>query len=80
MNFQRFRIHRSVVRIKLIEDGVNGFEYENPGYPKLSRKRDELRANGLSYHIIAEKLNALSIQTRTKSGRWYGKTVRDPLI
>jgi len=35
----------------------------------------ELKSQGKSYREIADRLNELKVPTKTKKGRWHGKTV-----
>ncbi len=39
-------------------------------------KMKELRLKGHSYEKIAEVLNAMEVPTKTRRGKWYGKTVQ----
>ena len=39
------------------------------------KKMRELRDKGFSYHKIADVFNTLKVPTKTKKGKWYGKTI-----
>jgi hypothetical protein len=42
-------------------------------------KMNELRDKGYSYRKVAEILNTMKIPTKTRRGKWHGKTVHQIL-
>ena len=71
---------KGLVRKKLIEAGIDSFEHEIEVDLALKNKIERLRNSGHSYQVIADKFNLWKVSTRSKAGKWYGKTVRDLLL
>lgn len=45
------------------------------GELEVIEKMKELRSKGYSYRKIAEILNTMKVPTKTKKGKWHGKSV-----
>ncbi len=67
---------RSKVRRILTDNGVE-LKSENKSYKDLVRKIERLRKLGSSYEQIAIKFNLWKVPTRSNSGIWYAKTIRE---
>ncbi|MGB0454349.1 MAG: hypothetical protein ACPGJV_11625 [Bacteriovoracaceae bacterium] len=69
--------HKSVVRKKLKQAGVDDFEFVVEQDKLLLKKVESMRERGLSYQRIADLLNIWNIKTRSGDGKWHAKTVRE---
>lgn len=69
--------HKSVVRRKLSEAGVEIIQRKVDVDKALVKKIERLRGQGLSYKKIADLFNLWSMKTKFGGSEWYAKTVRD---
>jgi len=68
--------HKSVVRKKLKQAGIDDFEFVVEQDKLLVMKIESMRQQGLSYQRITDLFNLWRIDTRSGGGQWYAKTVR----
>jgi hypothetical protein len=54
---------------------VKGSEVEYKREMENIRRMRELREKGFSYHKIADVFNSMGVPTKTRKGKWSGKTV-----
>lgn len=75
---KRLRVSRNVVRKQLSEQNIS-FNLQRKVIVKknILKLILELREKGLSYQKIAQILNVQDVETRTKRGKWYSKTVKE---
>ena len=69
--------HKSVVRRKLSEAGIEIIQQKFDVDMALVKKVERLRENGMSYQKIADLFNLWRIDTRSGEGKWYAQTVRN---
>lgn len=69
--------HKSVVRKKLKQAGIDDFEFVVERDKLLVKKVESMRKQGMSYQKIADLFNLWRIGTRSGEGRWFPKSVRE---
>lgn len=75
---KKLNVSRSVITKHLRESGVDEFVERTNKYNKSILKLvDKLRRKEYSYQEIARRLNLWRIPTRSKTGMWHAKTVRE---
>lgn len=77
---QKMKCSRGVIKSRLVKVGVNNFCYKTEKIKVetyLVKKINSMRRKGVSYKQIAVNLNKENITTRTTSGIWHKKTVRE---
>lgn len=65
------------MRKKLKQAGIDNFDYVVEQNIVLCKKIQLMRQKGLTYQEISDLFNIWKVNTRSRNGKWYAKTVRD---
>ena len=77
---KKHRCSRGLIKKNLVIEGVSNFSYRPEKIKASQFVVDEIRKmkkTGPSYQSIAYHLNSKRVPTRTESGLWHAKTVRE---